>query len=66
MHNTMNSCKYKSTLKSPFDKINILMLPSILRESIHNIPYILPIFATASHYESNFAYREIITFHDVM
>ena len=32
---------------------------------LRNIPYILPIFATTSHYESNFPYSEIRKFHDV-
>ena len=54
MYSTMNSYyKYTSTLKSSFNKINILILPintgeKYLKYSIH-----LPIFATTNHYESN-------------
>ena len=66
MYSTMNSYyKYTSTLKSSFNKINILILPinageKYLKYSIH-----LPIFATTNHYESNMPHREIRTFHDI-
>ena len=39
--------------KLSFWKINILIPSSILGKSILNIRYILPIFPTTSHYESN-------------
>ena len=54
MYNTMNSYyKYTSIPKSSFYKINTLILPISTGKSI-------------SHYESNFPYREIRKFHDVM
>ena len=67
MYNTMNSYhKYTSIPKSSFNKINILILPINTGKNIENIPYILPISATTSHYGSNFPYREVRKFHDVM
>ena len=66
MYNTINSCKYTSIPKSSFNKINILILPINTGKKYLNYSYILPIFATTSHYESDYPYREIRKFHDVM
>ena len=67
MYNTMNSYhKYTSIPKSSFNKINILILPINTGKKYLNYSYILPIFATTSHYESDYPYREIRKFHDVM
>ena len=46
--------------------IIIILITVVIIQSIQNIPYIFPVFATASHYESNFSYRETRKLHDVM
>ena len=65
MYNTMNPYyKYTSIPKSSFNIV--IILPINTGKTVSNIPYILSIFATTSHYESNFPYCEIRKFHDVM